>query len=200
MGDLADFVSSHIVGSGASYPLITAFVTLDALFPLIPAEVILMIATLFALQGRLTLGLVYAAGVLGVLVGDNIVYLLGDTVGEPAAERRAGGQKGRRRLRWARRNISRHGPGLVVASRFLPGGRTAGTFAAGLLDLSWRRFIVADVVAAMLAIGYMMAVAYVAGRAFANSFWPSLGLSFAIAVSLLGLVEGWRRLRRPATR
>jgi membrane-associated protein len=200
VGDLTDFLDEYVSGSAASYLLIVTFVALDALFPLIPAEVVLISGTLFALQGRLTLALVYAAGVMGVLIGDNASYLLGDTLGEPAAERLAHDRRARRWLRWARTKICRHGPGLVVASRFLPGGRTATTFAAGSLGLSWRRFIVADIVAALLAIGYMIAVAYVAGRAFANSFWPSLMLSLGIAVSLFLLFQSWQRLRRVAAR
>jgi membrane-associated protein len=196
MGDFIEFLNTYAAGSAASYPLIAAFVALDALFPLIPAEVILFSGTLLALQGRLTLGLVYAAGVVGVLIGDNASYLLGDKVGEPAAERLAGGRRARRWLRWARTKICRHGPGLVVASRFLPGGRTATTFAAGVLNLSWRRFIVADVVAAVLAMGYMVSLAYIAGRAFSNNFWPSLVVSLGIAVSVLLIYESAQRMRR----
>jgi membrane-associated protein len=196
MDALTEFVVTHIAESPASYALIAAFVALDAVFPLIPAEVVVITAALVALQGTMALAAVYGAGVIGVLIGDDAAYLLGDKLGVPAAERLAVAGKARRLLRWAKAKMRRHGSRLVVAGRFLPGGRTAAAFAAGSLDLSWRRFIVADVAAALLAIGYWISLAYIGGRAFSNNFWASLGLSLAIAVSLLLVFEGWERHRR----
>jgi membrane-associated protein len=49
-------------------------------------------------------------------------------------------------------------PWLIVVARFLPGGRTATTFAAGFLDITWRRFIVYDGAAAVLWSIYVAAI------------------------------------------
>jgi membrane protein DedA with SNARE-associated domain len=169
-------------------------VALDALVPLIPAELVLLSSTLVALQGELTLALVFVAGLTGALIGDALTYSLGGTVGQPAAERVARGRPDQRRLRSARRHFCRHGEGLLVASRFLPLGRTAATFAAGMFSFPWRRFLAADALAAALSVGYLMAVGMVGGRAFA-SFWPSLLVSLGIVALVLISVELARRLR-----
>jgi membrane protein DedA with SNARE-associated domain len=194
MNGVLDFVRQYVVSSPTAYPLIGAFVALDALVPLIPAELILISSTLIALQGELTLALVFVAGFAGAVVGDAVIYSLGGRLGEPAAERLAGGHPGRRGLRRARRQWCRHGEGLLVASRFLPLGRTAATFAAGMLGFPWRRFLAADVLAAALSVGYLMAVGVVGGRAFAASFWPSLVVSLGIVALVLLSVELARRL------
>jgi membrane protein DedA with SNARE-associated domain len=56
------------------------------------------------------------------------------------AQRLFKGEKARGRLEWAERAIRRRGPLLVVIGRFIPGGRTASTFAAGTSIELWRRY------------------------------------------------------------
>jgi membrane protein DedA with SNARE-associated domain len=188
---LVDSARDQLASGTVAYPLIVGLVALDALVPFVPAEVVLVTGALVATQGDLTLWLVFAAGVAGAMI---VVYLLGDRVGEPAADRVLNGEESRRRRRWAKRKLRRHGEGLVVGSRFVPLGRTATSFAAGMLDFPWRRFVVADAVAALLSVGYLTAVGVVGGRTFSASFWPALAGSIVILAAVALSVEGGRRL------
>ena len=61
---------------------------------------------------------------LPFVAGAALAYLL-----DPVADRLFRGEKGRARLEWAERAVDRHGGVLVVMGRFIPGGRTASTFA-----------------------------------------------------------------------
>lgn len=196
MNSVLNFARDYLVGTPAAYPLIGGLVAFDAVLPLIPSELVLISGALIALQGGLTLWLVFLAGVLGAILGDSLVYVLGSRIGQPAADRVLTDQRSRRRLRWARRKLCRHGEGLLVASRFLPAGRTAAVFAAGMLSFPWRRFLAADVVAASLSVGYLMTLGFLGGRAFAQSFWPSFAVSLGIAVTLVLAIELARHLRQ----
>jgi len=85
---------------------------------------------------------------------------------------------------------------LIGVGRFIPGGRTATTFAAGTLEMPYRRFLFADVCAATLWAVYVSMLGYLGGETFKDSLWLPLASSLAVA-ALVGLgFEAWRRLQR----
>jgi membrane protein DedA with SNARE-associated domain len=101
----------------------------------------------------------------------------------------------RERLNWAEKELEKRGPTLVIAGRFIPGGRTAVTFSAGTVGYPWRRFVLADAAAAILWGAYGTSIGYFGGTAFAHDTWKALLLAFGIAVGAAAAIEGIRRLR-----
>jgi membrane protein DedA with SNARE-associated domain len=87
----------------------------------------------------------------------------------------------------------------VIAGRFIPGGRTAVTFAAGTVGYPWRRFLMADAVAAVIWGAYGTGIGYFGGAAFAHDTWKALLLAFAIAIGATAAIEAVRRLRARRT-
>jgi membrane protein DedA with SNARE-associated domain len=77
---------------------------------------------------------------------------------------------------------------IIVASRFVPGGRTAATFSAGALDYPWRRFIAADLVAGALWAGFSAGLGFWGGKSFEESLWKPLAFAaaFAVVVAVAG--------------
>jgi membrane-associated protein len=186
----------QISDSPASYLVVALASGADVLFPVVPSETIVITAGVVAAQGGLLVWLVVLTAAIGAIAGDNLSYLLGAKVGEPIARRLFGGERAQRRLRWAERTLRRHGVLLVVVGRFIPGGRTASTFVAGTLNMAWRRFVLADVAAAVLWAVYAGMLGYVGGAAFRDSFWKPLAASLGVA-ALAGLgIEAWRRIQR----
>ncbi|HET8756025.1 MAG TPA: DedA family protein [Solirubrobacteraceae bacterium] len=192
-----DWLTDLVSGSPITYLVVFGAAAGDVLFPVIPSETIVITASVLAAQGELAVWLIALAAAVGAFVGDNISYALGRTVGDPVAERLFRGQKGRRRLEWAERAIRDHGVLLILVGRFIPGGRTASTFASGTLELPWRRrFVPADAAAAVVWAVYSTALGYLGGSAFKDSLWKSLAASLgAAAVVALG-VEVWRRVQK----
>jgi membrane protein DedA with SNARE-associated domain len=133
---------------------------------------------------------------LGAMVGDNVSFFLGAKVGDPVANRLFRGDTGRRRLEWAERAVARRGVLLVVIGRFIPGGRTASTFAAGTLEMPWRRFIAADAAAATAWAVYASMLGYLGGATFRSSIWKSLVHALGVAAAVTVLVEAWRRIQK----
>ena len=93
--------------------------------------------------------------------------------------------------------LEERGGWLIIIGRFIPGGRTAATFAAGSLDWAWRRFIFFDVIAGVIWASYAALLGYFGGKTFENAPWKGLLLAFAIAASVAGLTEliRWYRKR-----
>ena len=138
--------------------------------------------------------LVVIAAAVGALVGDNTAYGVGRSGLRRLADRLMNSDKSRRRLEWARAQLQRHGGWIIVAARFIPGGRTATTYVAGTVGMPWRsRFLPADGVAAALWALYSSALGYLGGAAFKDNFW--LPMLIAAGASIL-LGAGGELLRR----
>jgi membrane-associated protein len=191
-----DWLAEQVSDSAITYLVLMVACGTDVLLPLIPSETMVVTAGVLAADDGLALWLVVLASALGAFAGDHVVYLLGRAVGDPAAERLLRGPRGKARLAWAERAIRRHGVALIVAGRFVPGGRTLSTFAAGTLELPYRRFAPADGAAALVWAAYVALLGYVGGETFRESVWLALAAAFGAALLLMGAIELWRRVQR----
>ncbi len=79
---------------------------------------------------------------LGSLLGDSLFYGLGAGVGRRAERRLFTSSSAKERVDWARDQLNQRGGVVILAGRFIPGGRTATTCSADALEMPWRRFIV----------------------------------------------------------
>ena len=191
-----DWLTAHVSASPLTYLVLFAAVGGDAILPVVPGEPMVIAAAVLAAQGHLIIAAVVFAAFLGAFAGDHVSYFLGRMFGQRAARRIARGDKGARRLEWAERTLERRGATLLLVARFIPGGRTAATLAAGTLNMAWRRFAVADAVAAVLWALYASSIGYFGGAAFTESPWRALALSLGIAAVLALAIEGYRRIQR----
>ena len=181
--------------------MIFIIAVIDAFFPVVPSETVLVIGGSFAASGDLNLLLVIVAGAAGAILGDNISYGIGSWVGERTVKRWFRSEKAHKRLEWAERTLDERGAYIIIIARFIPGGRTAVTFAAGYIPtFPWRRFIVYDIVAGVLWATYASLLGYFGGKTFEDH--PIWGVALALGIALtLGLVvevvRHVRQRRRP---
>ncbi|MDR7303388.1 DedA family protein [Haloactinomyces albus] len=187
-----DFITQWISGSPVTYPVISALAVLD-IIGIVPAETVIITATLAALRGDLWVVGVAAAAIVGALVGDNILYLIGQHGGGRLVNWLFRSERSRERLDWARRRMHRHRNVIIIGGRFLPGGRTVVMFAAGTLQVPWRRFIPADVVAVVMWAGYYVGTTVAFGEVFSGKPWLTLLLSVAVGITLGAVAEVVRR-------
>jgi membrane protein DedA with SNARE-associated domain len=197
-------IANAVSGSPWTYLLILAVCAGDAVFPAFPAETMVIAAAVLAANGRLNIVLVVVAAAAGALLGDNAAYGLGRGGLRRVADRLMRSEKSRRRLDWAREQLEHHGTWIIVVARFIPGGRTATTYAAGTVEMPWkRRFLPADTVAAALWALYASALGYIGGSAFENNLWLPMLIGAGAGLLVGGAGELVRRKvldRRTASR
>jgi membrane protein DedA with SNARE-associated domain len=191
---------TQVQTSPLTYLAVLGACALDAVLPIVPSEAVVIAASVLAAQGKLWIWLVAVAAAAGGFLGDTGSYVLGRTAGGAAARRLFGSPKAKRRLTWAGDALDRHGATIIVVARFVPGGRTATTFAAGTVRLPWPRFAVADAVGASLWAAYAAGLGYLGGETFERR--PLYAFLFGLGVALLVglLIEAARRLRRRGAR
>lgn len=179
-----------------SYAVILGIAALDALVPVVPSETLAITGGVLASLGELHLGTVIAAAAVGAFVGDSSAYLLGRKIGDPARERLFRGGRARRALGWAERQLAERGPYLILIARFIPGGRTATTFTAGMVRFRAVVFFPAAAVAAVAWGSYAVLLGYYGGRLFEERPLLALGVALGIAFGVTAVVELTRKLRR----
>ena len=190
-----DWLTHEVSQSALTYPVVGLSAAIDVLFPLVPSETIVITASVLAAQGDLLIWLIVPSVAIGAFIGDNLCYLLGRRIGDPIADRLFDDEKGQARLQWAEEALRRRGAILIGVGRFIPGGRTATTFAAGTLEMPYRQFATADALAASIWALYVSMLGYLGGETFKDSLWLPLLTSFAGAMAVGAGFEVWRRLQ-----
>lgn len=191
-----DSVLDALGHSWWAYPLILASCTFDAILPLLPSETALLTGGILASDGSMLLGGVIAMAAIGAFAGDNLAYGIGHSADDWARRWITRGDRGKRSLEWAHRELERHGGPLVIVARFLPGGRTATTIACGVLDFPYRQFLVFDAIGAMLWATLNTMIGFIGGNAFADNPIAAFAVSFGVALALAGIIESIRWIRR----
>ena len=193
LNNLIDFLT----GSVWTYPILFGICLGDAVFPALPSETAVIVCGIQAARGQLSLGWVIAIAALGAFLGDNTSYCLGRWVGTPVVKRFFSGEVSQRRLDWAKGFLKERGNYVLVVARFIPGGRTATTFTAGLVQLRWStQFAPFIFVAAILWACYGALLGYLGGRTFENKPIYALLLALGIAAAITVGVEVFRRVRK----
>jgi membrane-associated protein len=189
-------LSALAVAAPASYAVAFVLPALDALIPVLPSEAAVIglgVATAGCADPRIAVLITLAAA--GAFAGDNLAYLLGRRYGGPAAGRFLSGERGSRRRAWAERALNRYGARLIIACRFIPGGRTAVTLTCGLIGFPRRRFAAATACAAVIWACYAFFIGRIGGKVFEQRPWAGLLIGLAAAVAVSTIVEAVRRTR-----
>jgi membrane-associated protein len=168
----------------------------DAFFPAVPSESLVVSAGVFAATGEPNLVWIIAAAALGAFAGDHISYLLGRTAGERFLRRAQPGSRKAAALERGGRLLEDRGGTILVACRYIPGARTAITLTAGAVAYPLRSFSFFDGIAALSWGAYSALIGYIGGAAFEDAPLKGLALGLGIALSVAVLVELVRHLRR----
>jgi membrane-associated protein len=182
------------VGSALSYVMAVLVPALDALVPVLPSEtVVIALGVATAGSADPQIGLLVALAAFGAFLGDNVAYLVGRRFG-PAVDRRlVTGERGARRRAWAQRSLDRFGTRIIIACRFIPGGRTAVTLTCGLIGYPRRRFAAATACAGIVWASYAFFLGRLGGKVFEHQPWIGLLLALGLAVAVSLLIEAARR-------
>jgi membrane protein DedA with SNARE-associated domain len=184
------------ISSPVSYLIAVLVPALDALIPVLPSEtavIALGVATAGSTDPRIAVLVALAA--LGAFVGDNAAYLLGRRFGPAVSRWIFAGERGARRHAWAQRSLAEYGTRIIVACRFIPGGRTAVTLTCGLIGYPRRSFILGTGLAGVLWASYAFLIGRLGGRVFEGRPWAGLLVGLALTVVVSGVIEAVRRLR-----
>ncbi|PRZ42855.1 membrane protein DedA with SNARE-associated domain [Antricoccus suffuscus] len=195
LGTLAPVLQNY------GYLAVGALVLIEDFGIPVPGETILIAAAVYAGAGQLNIVAVGLIGFAAAVLGDNIGYAIGHFGGRPLALR-----FGRyvfltpKRLASAEQFFNKHGAGIIVVARFIEGLRQVNGIMAGIIKMSWRRFLIYNAIGAALWTGLWVSLGYLAGNHL-TAIYHAIGRYSLYAVAggivlIVGLVIRHRLRRR----
>lgn len=176
------------------YLLIALVASLDSLVPIVPSETVVITAAAYAVTGSPHAAGIIAAAALGALLGDLAAHCVGRG-GSRVTDRWVRSARLRRLLDATQAMFGERGGAMLVAGRFIPGGRTATTIASGMLRYPLGRFLAVDFIGCLAWSVYAAGIGLLGGAMFRDQPLWGVVLGVGIAFVLTGLAEAVRRLR-----
>ena len=145
-------------------------------------------------KGVGSLPLMIAVGLLGIVIGDSIIFKAGSVYGDRLLETRLGRHIPAARIARTRELFTQHGPKMIMVARFLPGVRAVTFFVAGSSRVAYWKFLVYDGLAALASAPLWVMLGHWAGknhaktRAFAAAKNVQIGILLVAAVAIIGFV------------
>ena len=181
------------------YVIVALLVGIESIGVPVPGETALVAASLFASRGHLNPWIVAAVAVGGAVVGDNIGYAVGRRWGHrltkmPGVRR----LYDERRLAVADRFFSKHGFLAVFLGRFVALLRICAGPLAGMHQMPWPRFLVANGLGAIVWVGAVVGVTVALGDQALALIQRSgyLGLALVVLLAAALAVRHVRGTRR----
>lgn len=167
-----------------TYVLIAGLCAFDAVVPILPSESVVVAAASVAASRETQPWILLMVAFLGAFAGDVASYTIGRRARRHGKDPdKVEGRRGRA-LRWASQRLDAQGERVIITARFVPGGRTATTFAAGYLLHPTGRFLRADMIGAALWAANGVALGYLGGQVSENPLVATAaGLTLALLAS-----------------
>ena len=174
----------------------------DAVFPIVPSEGMVITAGMAAAAGHQNLLGVIAVAMLGSVIGETVCYFMGRGSG-PALHRWMKRQERRQQV-YEKVSGALHSRGglILMTVRYIPGARMVATLTAGATRYSFKKFLVFTFFGVTIAYTYVALLGYLGGDAFEHDQLKGLIFSLGLA-GVIGLgIETTRRIavRRRAAR
>ena len=183
------------MGSPWVYVALCAFAAIDAFFPIVPSESLVVTAGVFAATGEPNLAGVIVVAALGAFAGDHVSYMFGRTAGTRVLQRAKPGSRKAAAFERAGKLVADRGGTILVVCRYIPGARTAITLTAGAVRYPLRSFSFFDGIAALSWGAYSALIGYIGGAAFEDAPLKGLALGLGIALTVALMVELVRHVR-----
>jgi membrane protein DedA with SNARE-associated domain len=167
----------------------------------LPGETVLIFASIATARGNIAIETLILAAWLAAVIGDNIGYVIGHTLG-----RRLVLQYGKRiginedRFHKLEQVFHRYGALTVAAARFLAGLRQLNGVIAGTLGMDWRKFLFFNALGGAIWVTLWVVGVHILAR-YVEDIWlvvHDLGYAGAGLAAIVLLIGGIYLFRRPA--
>ncbi|MEY5100301.1 MAG: hypothetical protein RJA36_3020 [Pseudomonadota bacterium] len=196
---LQAFVEAYGVWVYALLFLVVFVETGLVVMPFLPGDSLLFIVGALAGAGLLSLPLAMALLALAAILGDQLNYSIGRSIGPRVFQWEDSRFFNKKAFEQAHAFYERYGGITIVLARFMPFIRTFAPFVAGVAAMSRGKFSAYNVGGGLLwVVGLTLA-----GYLFGNLAWVQANLSkiiwaLILVPGLLALFGAWRSSRQPA--
>lgn len=175
----------------ASFPYVAAFLMLLACglgLPM-PEDITLFLMGFASYRGIADFKISVVVCMVGVLLGDSLIYWIGRRYGTRLATRGIFAKMlPPERMEKTREMFHRMGNKVIFAARFMPGLRAPTYFSAGTLHLPFRVFFFYDFLASILSVPLLIGVTYYFGEHIEKAIEIARTVQHGIVFVILGII------------
>jgi membrane-associated protein len=201
--DMVIHFDTYLPGIIATYGFWTYFILFAIIFcetglvvfPYLPGDSLLFVAGALSGAGLLRVEILIITLIAAAILGDSVNYWIGHTTGMKAFEKNYSLVK-KEQLKKTEEYFARYGGLTIVIARFVPFIRTFAPFLAGVGKMSYRWFLMYNVLGAILWIsgfilaGYFFGSLPIVQENFSLIVYAIIGLSlFAVGSIIVGMVR-----------
>lgn len=161
---LSHFVESYGVWSYVILFLIVFCETGLVVAPFLPGDTLIFAAGSLAAAGALEIKVLVVLFICAALLGDNLNYLIGRTVGKRLFKNDDSTLFKKRYLMRTQGFYKKYGGKTIILARFIPIVRTFSPFVAGIAKMRYGHFIVFSFLGAVLWVGSISYLSYAFGN------------------------------------
>jgi len=134
--------------------------------PFLPGDSLLFTAGLFARSGYLNMAYLMGLLFIAAVLGDNINYWVGRKIGIKVFSLKFKGRPlvKKEYLDKTHKFFEKHGTKAIIMARFVPFVRTFAPFAAGVGEMSYKKYVAFDILGGALWIGSLTTAGYLLGE------------------------------------
>lgn len=163
----------------------------------LPGDSLLVTAGLVASQGTLNFFYLNALLITAAIIGDSTGYMIGYYAGPKIFKKENSIFFHKDHLARTQKFFEKYGGKTIILARFVPIVRTFAPTVAGVGRMSYRRFLIYNVVGGVLWVTSMLSVGYFLGKTVPNiEKHLHLVVGIVIVVSFLPVLFEWRQARR----
>jgi len=155
------------------------------IFPLLPGDSLLFISGTVVATAGLNVHLLVALLIVAAVLGDSVNYSIGRYIGPKVFDKPDSRWFRQEHLRRTQAFYDRYGGVTIIIGRFVPIIRTFAPFLAGVAGMSYRKFLMFNVIGGVL---WISSLVY-AGYLFGNIPWVKKNLSLiVVAIVIVSLI------------
>lgn len=170
----------------------------------VPEDITLVAGGVISAFGKTNVHAMFLVGMLGVMVGDTFVFLLGSWKGERILQFKIVKKYlNEKRFELVQEKFSKYGRWVVFMARFMPGLRTPIFFTAGMTKkVSFIRFFLTDFLAAIISVPVWVYLGYLGASNFEKLMqWVHQGqVLILIVLGLFLIFIVYKFKRKPQNR
>lgn len=191
--NLDQFTIDH---GNSTYAILMAIVFAETglvVTPFLPGDSLLFAAGAVASRGYLDIGLL-AAGLIGAAItGDTVNYHVGKAIGPRVMKGERSRLFNKKHLDKTHKFFEKYGGKTIILARFVPIVRTFAPFVAGAGAMNYRKFILFNVVGAVLWVGLMLGSGWMLGQVpFVKEHFELIVIGIVVISVMPMAVEWWR--------
>lgn len=166
--------------------------------PFLPGDSLLFAAGAVASRGILN-GFVLAVGLIAAaIVGDTVNYHVGKSIGPKVMKSETSRLFNKKHLEKTHKFYEKYGGKTIILARFVPIVRTFAPFVAGAGAMDYRRFIVYNIVGAVLWVTTMLGSGYLLGQVpWVKEHFEAIVIAIVI-ISVMPMIVEYFKVRAEA--